>query len=404
MKKWLGFLICVFYSFPIFAQQKDTDIQREKNLFRLESSNFDILIIGGGSAGLGAAVDAASRGLKVALVERSDFASQTSSRSTKLLHGGVRYLEQLAMSLAMKLKFDSVLFNLIQDALREREIVLKIAPHLTRSLAIITPLYKTWEVPYYWIGLKVYDALAGKSNTLPGSRFISAKELAKNFPKLETKNLKGGVLYYDGQFNDTRMAIAMAKTAQELGVALANYVSVIDLKKDNSQIVGVQANDQLTNKRFEIKASVVINATGPFTDDIRKMDDPEIRPMISASSGTHIVLPSNFVAPDKGILIPKTDDGRILFILPWEQHTLIGTTDQKARIVEDPKAPNEDIDFILSQSEKYFNVKISRKDVLSHWTGLRPLVADPDSPNTAQLARDHVIQVSPSKLITIAGG
>jgi glycerol-3-phosphate dehydrogenase len=379
-------------------------IDRETNLARLHSEEFDVLIIGGGSAGLGAAVDAASRGLKVAIVEANDFAAETSSRSTKLLHGGVRYLEQLAMTLMTKFKFDKVLYNLIRDALHERGTVLKIAPHLSKPLPIVTPVYKAYEVPYYMTGLKIYDALAGKKSGLPPSRFVGAEELKRDFPLMKSDGLKGGVLYYDGQFNDSRMAVTLAMTAQELGVAVVNHAGVTSLLKMNGVVNGAVVKDALAGGSVKVRAKAVINATGPFSDRIRKMDDPNAKPMIAGAAGTHIVLSPKFVPPETGMLIPKTDDGRVLFVLPWEGHTLVGTTDSRSDIRENPRATEEDIEYILKQVAKYYEAPPTRADVLSQWTGIRPLISDPNSADTAKLARDHVVQISESKLVTIAGG
>ncbi len=379
-------------------------ISRETNFERLKNEEFDVLVIGGGSAGLGTAVDAASRGLKVALVEANDFAAETSSRSTKLLHGGVRYLEQLVMTFLKTLKFDKVMYNLIRDALHERNTALKLAPHLTRPLPIVTPIYKAHEVPYYWAGLKAYDALAGRSSRLPRSGFVDAATLKRDFPLMKQQGLKGGVLYYDGQFNDSRMAVALAMTAQEAGVAIVNHARVVGLTKSGDKLNGASVQDGLSGASAQVRAKVVINATGPFSDRIRRMDDPNVKPMIAAAARTHIVLSKKFVPPSTGMLIPKTDDGRVLFVLPWEGHTLVGTTDARADVKENPKATEADIEYILGQVAKYYETKPTREDVLSHWAGIRPLVSDPKSADTAKLARDHVVQVSESNLLTVAGG
>ena len=380
-------------------------LNRSNSLSRMQNEEFDVVIIGGGSAGLGAAVEATSRGLKVALIEANDYASETSSRSTKMLHGGVRYLEQLTMGFLKTLKFDKVLYNLLRDALHERDSVIRIAPHLAKPVPIVTPIYKTQDVPYYWAGLKAYDALAGKSESFPRSHYISVQDVKAKFPAIKKENLKGGVVYYDGMFNDARLAIALARTAQESGAVLVNYAQVSGLTKNaTSQISGVEVIDQLTQNKFNVRGKIVINATGPFTDRIRKMDDPTTKPVISGASGTHIVLAKSFLPAETGMLIPKTEDGRVIFMLPWEGHTLVGTTDNKTDVKENPKATEEDINYILKQIGEYYDVKPTRRDVLAAWTGIRPLVSDPRNQDTAKLARDHVVIVSPSNLVTITGG
>ncbi|MBI2336534.1 MAG: FAD-dependent oxidoreductase [Deltaproteobacteria bacterium] len=373
-------------------------MQRNKQLANLKEGQFDILVIGGGATGAGIALDAASRGLQVALVERLDFAAGTSSRSTKLVHGGVRYLEQ-----AMK-RLDRGQYHLVKEALHERAILLKLAPHLTHPLPILTPLYKWHEIVYYHIGLKLYDLLAGRHNLKP-SRFVSAKRVMEMFPMLKREGLKGAVLYYDGQFNDARMNLSIALTALKQGAVVANYVRVQNLiKNDAGKLCGVRAKDEINGVEFDIYAKAIINATGPFVDEIRKIDEPEVSPMLQVSSGIHVVLDKRFCAPDTGVLIPKTDDGRVLFLLPWLGHTLVGTTDNPAKVEVDPQASEEDVHYLLKYINRYYDLKISREDVLASWSGLRPLVSVADSKETAKLSRDHVIRVSASGLITITGG
>ncbi len=372
---------------------------REAQVARLRSDDgpFDVLVVGGGATGAGVALDAATRGLRVALVERGDFSCGTSSRSTKLIHGGVRYLEA-----AVK-HFDRSQFNLVRDALHERAVLLRIAPHLSQPLPIVTPLYNWLEVPYYLTGLKLYDWLAGRANLQP-SRFVDAREALQRFPMLRHQGLRGGVLYYDGQFDDARMNVAIVLTAAREGAVTANYLEVEDLLVEDGRVRGATVTDRLSGERFDIAARAVVNATGPFTDAVRRMEDPDARPMVTASSGIHIVLDQRFSPPATGLLIPQTDDGRVLFLLPWHGHTLVGTTDNEAEIEAEPRAHEDEIAYVLRHVERYFDVPVERSDVKAAWSGLRPLVSDPQAADTAGLSRDHVVNVGPAGLVTIAGG
>ncbi len=372
-------------------------MNREQSIEQLKNNSFDILIIGGGATGTGIALDAAHRGYKTALVEADDYASGTSSRSTKLIHGGVRYLEA-----AVK-HFDRSQFNLVRDALAERATLLKIAPHLSKPLPLVTPLYNWLEVPYFMTGLKLYDWLAGKANLAP-SKFVDAKEALHKFPMLEPKGLRGAVIYYDGQFDDARMNVSIAKTASEQGAQVANHVKVIALEKENKKIVGVKLSNTISGETWITKAKVIINATGPFTDNIRKLDDPNANTMVTTSSGVHIVLDAKFSPPNTALLIPETEDGRVLFLLPWEGNTIVGTTDNPAKVENNPKATEKEIEYILRHVDKYFSVPVTRADVKAAWSGLRPLVSDPTAADTAELSRDHIINISDSGLMTIAGG
>ncbi len=373
-------------------------MNRDRHLPRLASEQFDLLVIGGGATGSGIALDATTRGLKVALVERDDFAAGTSSRSTKLIHGGVRYLEQAFKTL------DRGQFNLVRDALKERSTLLKIAPHLAKPLPIVTPIYSWFGVPYFTLGLKMYDFLAGKANLAP-SRYIPPQAALKEFPALRAEGLRGAVVYYDGQFNDARMNVAIAQTAAEEGAAIANHVEVTALhKNDSGKLTGATVRDTLSDKTWDITAKVIINATGPFTDNLRKLDDPDSKPMLKVSSGIHIVLDEKFSPPATGMLIPRTEDGRLLFLLPWLGHTLIGTTDNPAKQEANPKASEADIEYVLRHVREYFDLPVTREDVKSTWSGLRPLVFDPKASDTAKLSRDHVVNISESGLLTIAGG
>jgi glycerol-3-phosphate dehydrogenase len=330
-------------------------------------------------------------------VEGDDFASGTSSRSTKLIHGGVRYLEH-----AVK-KFDRSQLHLVRDALQERATLLKLAPHLSHPLPLVTPLYRWMEIPYYRVGLKIYDWLAGKQNLKP-SRYLKPKEALKNFPMLKAKGLRGGVLYYDGQFNDARMNVSLALTAIQEGAVALNHVRVTELIRENGRLKAAVLHNTITGEELTVAAKVIINATGPFVDSVRKMDDPEVEPLLKASSGIHIVLAKRFSPPGTGLLIPKTEDGRVLFLLPWLGHTLVGTTDNPAPIEAHPKPRDEDIEYILRHLEKYFDIPVAREDVLAAWSGLRPLVSNPKAADTARLSRDHIVHISPSGLLTVTGG
>lgn len=381
----------------------DAAQHRRDQLRRLGEERFDVLVIGGGASGTGTALDAASRGLKVALVERYDFAEGTSSRSTKLVHGGVRYLEQAVRHA------DRSQFNLVREALHERAVLLKNAPHLAHPLPLLTPIYGTLELPYYFTGLKLYDMLAGKAN-LESSRLIGKGAAVKRFPMLKHKGLRGAVEYHDGQFDDARMNVSLALTAAANGAVVLNHVEVTGLTKEGGRLNGVVVNDRLEPGAadFEVRATVVVNATGPFADAIRHLDDPTAEELLTTSSGVHVVLPAHFSPPDTGLLIPKTEDGRVLFLLPWLGHTLVGTTDNPAPVAAHPQASEEDIEYILRHVRQYFDLPVARDDVLSAWSGLRPLVEPhhegDEGKATARLSRDHTIITSESGLITVTGG
>ncbi len=361
----------------------------------LESTpEWELCIIGGGATGLGIAVDAASRGFRTLLVEQYDFAKGTSSRSTKLVHGGVRYLQQGNI-------------KLVTEALHERGILHKNAPHLVKDLSFIVPNYRWWEGPYYGIGLKVYDWMAGSLGLGP-SRLLSREETLQLAPTLDAEGLRGGVLYHDGQFDDARLAINLAQTAAGQGGILLNYCRVEGFLKENGKggdrIVGVRATDEETGRGYEIRAKVVINATGVFTDSVLQMDEPGSEPIIAPSQGVHIVLDKVFLPGEAAILVPHTDDGRVLFAVPWHDKIIIGTTDTLVKeILAEPRALPEEIDFILQQIGRYLTTTPERKDIRSVFAGLRPLVKS-SSKKTAELSRDHLITVSASGLITIAGG
>lgn len=372
--------------------------KREHLLTRLREECFDVLIIGGGATGAGAALDAASRGLKTALIEAQDFSFGTSSRSTKLVHGGIRYLEN-----AVK-KCDRHEYALVRDALKERKLFLENAPHLSHPLPIITPVYSWFAALYYWIGLKTYDFVAGDS-TLGQSVFLSKEESLQRFPMLKKEGLKGAVLYYDGQFNDARMNLSLILSAIEEGAAAANYVRATKLMKEHGQVSGVMVEDCLSKQAWEVKAKIVINATGPYADQLRSLDDPQALAIMVASQGSHILLPKEFSSEEFGLVIPKTKDGRVLFLLPWQGKTLAGTTDQAHAICEYPSATVDEVDYIIEHLKDYLALPLDEKQILATWSGLRPLVKPESVKNsTAAISRDHLIEISPSKLITIVGG
>ncbi len=366
--------------------------ERENQLEKLQRDSFDILVIGGGATGAGIALDAATRGYKAALVEAEDFASGTSSRSTKLLHGGVRYLEEAVKHLNINE------FKMVKHSLHERSTLLSIAPHLTKLLPIFIPTYTLWDKFYYGIGMKIYDLMSG-SHGLKSSHFVSKKESQKLFPLLDDKNLKGGIIYYDGQFDDARMNISLAITAASYGAAIANYVSVVALKEN-----GAIVKDKFSGKEWEIHANLIVNATGPFADSIRLMDNPHTPNVMKGSAGTHILLDRSFCPHETGILIPKTPDGRVIFILPWEESTLVGTTDIPAKIVQDPQPTDEEIEFLLNTINKYLSRQVTRADIKSSWCGIRPLVQENSTTETAKLSRDYKIEVSTTGLYSIMGG
>lgn len=358
---------------------------------------FDLIVIGGGASGCGVALDAASRGLKVALFEKNDFAEGTSGRSTKLVHGGVRYLEKAVTRL------DRSQYNLVRDGLRERALLLHNARHLAHPLALVTPIYNWFDVPYIFAGLKFYDLLSGKSH-VGHSRLLSRAEALRRFPMLKADGLRAGVLYHDGQFHDARMTIALALTAQQQGASVINHLAVTGFTKTDGTITGVVVSDQLTGDSFSVGGKGVINATGPFVDRIRHLDDPAAPPLLTTSSGIHIVLDGRFAPPDTGLMIPETDDGRVLFVLPWEGRALVGTTDEPAPLDEHPQPREEEIDYLLRHVARYFNLQLTRADIKSTWSGLRPLVTNPQAKDTAGLARDHILKTSASGLLTLAGG
>jgi glycerol-3-phosphate dehydrogenase len=352
---------------------------------------WDFVVVGGGATGLGVAIDAASRGYRTLLLEQGDFAQGTSSRSTKLVHGGVRYLRQGNVALVI-------------EALKERGLLLANAPHLVRNLSFVVPNYEWWEGPFYGIGLKMYDLLAGKQG-FGRSRILSRERTLQLLPTLEPDGLSGGVIYYDGQFDDARLAIAMARTAAEQGAAVLNYARVTDVIRAGGEVAGVVARDLESGSEYEVSARVVVNATGAWTDDVRRMDDPGARPVIRPSQGVHLVLPRDFLPGESAIMVPKTDDGRVLFAIPWLDRVVVGTTDTPVEEAAlEPRALPEEVDFLLAHAGRYLHRDPDRADVLSVFAGLRPLVGGGEDGDTASLSRDHTLLISDSGLVTITGG
>ena len=373
-------------------------MKRNEQIAKLDSvKEFDICIIGGGATGLGIAVDAASRGCKTVLLEKYDFAKGTSSRSTKLVHGGVRYLQQGNIKLVM-------------EALKERGLLKKNAPHLVKNQSFVIPNYKWWENPFYGVGLKVYDWMAGSLGLGP-SQFLNKEETLALAPNLDQDGLRGGVLYHDGQFDDARLAIHLAMTAADHGAVVINYMNVEGLMKENGRlpdgqgkVCGVLAKDSVEDKEYEIRAKAVINATGIFSDSIAKMDDPTAPPLISHSQGIHLVFDKEFLLSDTAIMIPRTDDGRVLFAVPWHNKTIVGTTDTPVSSAsEEPVALKEEIEFVMQHIHRYLKKDPSYNDIRSVFAGLRPLVKN-NSKITSVISRDHHISVSDAELISITGG
>ncbi|KAL3143712.1 hypothetical protein ABBQ32_003553 [Trebouxia sp. C0010 RCD-2024] len=369
-----------------------------------EHNPFDVLVIGGGATGTGCALDAVTRGLRTALIEREDFASGTSSRSTKLVHGGVRYLEKAVFTL------DYGQLKLVFEALHERKRLLENAPHLCNALPIMTPCYCWWEVPYYWLGLKAYDLVAGTQG-LTMSRFNGRKESHRQFPTLaqtrseDGSSLKGTIVYYDGQFDDSRLCVALACTAALAGAAVTNHTEALKLLKDtDGLVIGAEVKDNLSGKKMHVYAKQVINATGPFADSLRQMSDPSKPSIIMPSAGVHVTLPDYYSPEHLGMIVPKTKDGRVVFMLPWLDATIAGTTDSSSEITMRPQPTEKEIQFILDAISEYLTVKVRRSDVMSAWSGIRPLASDPSTQDTASASRDHVASMDTDGMITIAGG
>ncbi|KAJ5587938.1 Glycerol-3-phosphate dehydrogenase [Penicillium hispanicum] len=390
-------------SFPTIKSR----LEQIQDLKRSQSDEpYDLLVIGGGATGSGIALDAATRGLKVAVVERDDFSAGTSSKSTKLVHGGVRYLEKAVWEL------DYNQYKLVKEALRERKYFLNTAPHLSQWLPIMVPLQKLWHAPYFWAGCKAYDFLAG-SEGIESSYFLTKSKAIDAFPMLKRDNVIGAMVYYDGAHNDSRMNVSLATTAALYGGTVVNHMEVTGLTKDASgKLNGARMKDVIPGRdgqeaeEFPIRAKGIINATGPFTDSIRKMDEPEIKEIVAPSSGVHVILPGYYSPSNMGLIDPSTSDGRVIFFLPWHGNTIAGTTDAPTEITPHPEPSEKDINWILSEIRGYLapDITVDRSDVLAAWSGIRPLVRDPNKTSSQALVRNHLITVSPSGLLTCAGG
>ena len=368
-------------------------VNREEGLQKLADPAhvWDVLIIGGGATGLGAAVEAAARGYATLLLEQEDFAKATSSRATKLAHGGVRYLQQGDVKMVL-------------HALHERGLMIRNAPHLAHALEFVIPAYRWWEKIFYGVGMTVYDALSGRLS-LGHSRVLSRAKTLELLPTVNPKNLRGGILYTDGQFDDARLAVTLAQTAHDLGGVALNYFRVTGLLKENGLVAGAIAIDRETGREYRIKARTVLNATGIFTDSVRKFDDPAAKEMLSVSQGAHLVLDRSFLPGETALMVPHTDDGRVLFAVPWHGHVIIGTTDiPTPNIALEPKPMEEEIEFLLRHASHYLSRPVGRGDVLSIYAGQRPLIKAGHGEKTSALSRDHTVVTSKSNLVTITGG
>ncbi len=362
---------------------------------------YDIAIVGGGATGLGVALDAAARGLRVVLIDSHDFAKGTSSRSTKLVHGGVRYLAQGNIAL-------------VQEALQERTLVLGNAPYAAQPLAFVMPTYRWWEVPFYGAGLKMYDLLAGRAG-LGRTELLSRQETLSHLPTLRAKGLTGGVKYWDGQFNDARFAVALARTAAKQGALLVNYCRATELSYQAGKLVGLTCEDQLSGARYPLRSRCIVNATGVWVDELRQRDvlamngpmGRQTQPMVVPSQGVHMVVDREFLDSDVALMVPKTADGRVLFAVPWLGKVILGTTDTpRSDLDREPQAFEDEIEFILKESARYLRRAPTRDDVKSLWVGLRPLVkiAENKDRKTRELSREHTILISRSGLVTVTGG
>ncbi len=367
-------------------------MKRDKMLAQVRlTEEWDIIVIGGGATGLGCAVDAASRGYKTLLAEQYDFGKGTSGKSTKLVHGGVRYLAQGNIKLVM-------------EALRERAYLLRNAPGVTAVASFVVPVFSRWDKLFYGIGLKVYDVLAGKLS-VGKTRWLNKTQTLQYLPGIREQKLHGGILYFDGQFDDTKLAIELAASAVAQGAVVLNYSKVEAMLKNDDKVTGIKFQDTITGVVYTAKAKVVVNATGVFADVVMQMDKPSKEKLITPSQGVHIVVEKSFFPGTSAMMIPKTDDGRVLFAVPWHNKTILGTTDTPVKEVSiEPKPLPEEIDFIIHHANKYLSKTITERDVLSTFAGLRPLIKRKDISSTKVLSRDHTILISDSGLLTVSGG
>ncbi len=386
---------------PLFQRVLATPRTTERRdiLSRLESATpYDLAIIGGGATGLGLALDAASRGFSVVLIEAADFAKGASSRSTKLVHGGVRYLAQGNISL-------------VYEALHERATLLHNAPHLARALSFVMPCYRFWEMPFYGAGLLLYDLLAGR-RSLGRTHFYGVNATQAALPNLNTKNLKGSVQYWDGQFDDARLALALARTAAQQGATVVNYCRAVELLHDaENRVNGILAQDIETGLPYTIRASCVVNATGVWVDEVRQLDDEArgqaSQSIVAPSQGVHIVVDQAFLSGDQALIVPHTSDGRVIFAVPWLGKVILGTTDTPRHdLSQEPEPFHEELEFILREAGKYLRRPPTRADIKSIWVGLRPLVKPPTdaSGQTKKISREHTVLISPSQLVSVTGG
>lgn len=373
--------------------------KRKEIIKDLKEINFDILIVGGGSSGVGCAVDAILRGFSVGIIESNDFGSGTSSKSTKLLHGGVRYLEKAVNDI------DFSQFNLVSEALNERTVVMSTCPFLSRPIEIIFPLYKKILLPYYYILLKLYDWISGK-RTLGKSKFLSKEETINNFPNIRKRKLVGSISYLDGQFYDSKFNVLLAVTAAYYGASVLNHAKLCEIKKENDKICGIICQDKLTGQKFDIKCKILINTTGPMTDVIRNISDSTSQPILQQSYGTHIIVPSIFSPKNMGFVDPNTSDGRIAFFMNYKGKTLIGATDVKCSAEEFKEPTEEDLNFLIHEANHFTcnELKLTKNDVLSVWTGIRPLVRDPSKVQTEKIVRKHIIKIDEDNLVSLTGG
>lgn len=352
---------------------------------------WDIVVVGGGCTGLATALDASARGYRTLLIERGDFTGGTSSRSTKLIHGGVRYLRAGQT-------------GLVYRGLRERNRLRRNAPHLVGSLPLIVPAYRWWERPWYAAGLKLYDALALGRN-LGSSRLLSRRACLDHVSSLQGRGLRGGVLFHDGQFDDARLGWALIRTAANLGCVALNYVEAVGLVESRGAVRGVRVRDLVGDAEWVARGAVVVNATGPFADTVLRMDEPRVASAVVLARGAHIVVGRAFLPGRTAVLVPSTDDGRVLFAIPWHGHVLIGTTDVRVeKPSREPVPSDAEVDYLIDHAGRYLSRPIARTDILSTWAGLRALAAVGSGQNTASLSRDHSVIVSRRGLVTVTGG